>query len=112
MRKTLTVKPKIESQNILDILEDDTSYKLETAPDIHIGYSGTDEAPGMNRSESFSIRKSEASSRGTSRRSSKSLSSATEGRSLSRSSSLTSLVTNTNFHIKKGISTSTKLSKG
>ena len=118
MRKTLTVKPKVS--NILDVLEDDTSFKLGHAPDIQIGMGrepkSNDESIRISRSESLC---SEGPSRNTSRRSSVSISCGqndiTARSNLSRStsmSSLSSLVTNANFHVKKGISTSTKLSRG
>ena len=121
MRKTLTVKSKRSS--ILDVTEDDTCLKLTYTPEIRIK-SGSESSSaieenkfkGRNRSESFSKNEFVTSSRNSSRRSSVSVSFDTIGNSsepkLSRSSSLSSLVTNANFHVRKGISTSTNLSRG
>ena len=121
MRKTLTVKAKRSS--ILDVTEDDTSLKLAYTPEIRIkggseSSSSIEEKKykGRNRSESFSKNEFVTSSKNSSRRSSVSVSIDTIGKpsepKMSRSSSLSSLVTNANFHVRKGISTSTNLSRG
>ena len=102
MRRTLTVKPKVPS--ILDILEDDTSFKLKQNPTIRVGI-GSGQA-------SLSEKETEVPSRNSSRRASNTDSCASVEPESSRRSSLSSEATNSNFHVRKGISTSTNLSKG